>query len=210
MRTSNSARSRNAIKSAMPGSASSVSSKTSFKRPVRLEMSGVVASTTFNTTGAEDADPSLRLTVIWSCPGAARSAAWTVTTSCVALTNPVARSVPLTCAMSLKIKFDPLMRTFVSADPTVTLAGLMLSIAGPFCETMKSVKAFETGAPFGFVTVIEAWPAFATSAVRMIAVRCCESRNVVIRLLPLNCALTPDMKPVPVTLSVNCPLFSTT
>jgi len=44
-------------------------------------MSGDVASTTVNITGADDADPSLRLTVIGSCPGPARSAARTVTTS---------------------------------------------------------------------------------------------------------------------------------
>ena len=88
--------------------------------------------------------------------------------------------------------------------------GLMVSIAGPFCETMKIVKTFETGAPLGFVTVIDAWPAFAMSLARIVAVRCCESTNVVVRLLPFHCTLAPDWNPVPITLSVNCPLCATT
>ncbi len=93
----------------------------------------------------------------------------------------------------------PLSVSVVDAAPTRTDDGLTLVRAGAGLFTAKLV-ALEVPPPgAGFVTVICAVPAVATSVAGIATCSCVELTNVVGRALPFHCTVEDEMKLDPVT-----------
>ena len=68
---------------------------------------------------------------------------------------------------------------------------------------MVKVSEFDVP-PHGVTTVIEDVPAVAISEAGTIAVSCVAETNVVVKPVPFQFTVEPEMKLVPLTVSVNC------
>jgi len=73
---------------------------------------------------------------------------------------------------------------------------------------------FDTGPPLfpfaGLATLIDLFPAVATSLARILAVTCPLLTKLVVRIEPLNSTVAPDKNPLPLTVSVKDPLPTAT
>jgi hypothetical protein len=109
-------------------------------------------------------------TVTAAVPAAVTSDAVMAAVNCVAPTYVVMRFVPFHCTCDEAINPLPLMVRGKAAEPAAAVAGVMEAIAGVGLLTLN-VAAAELPPPgVGFITVTEALPAVAKSAVVIAAV----------------------------------------
>ncbi len=101
----------------------------------------------------------------------------------------------------------PLTVSVKAAPPAVREVGLMLEIAGTGGSLIVKVWALEVPpAGAGLNTVTVAVPAAAMSEAGIAAVSRVEETYVVVRLAPFHWTTEPELKPLPLTVSVKAAL----
>jgi hypothetical protein len=142
--------------------------------------------------------------VIEAVPGVAIRAAVTVAVSCVEETYVVANAVAFHFTVEVETKFVPVTVKVNCPPPAVAQVGLIEVVVGTGL-LIVNVCGFDVPPPGGgFVTVIEAVPAFATRAAVTVAVSCVEDTNVVVSAVPFQFTIEVETKFVPFTVKVNC------
>jgi len=101
------------------------------------------------------------------------------------------------------MKLVPVTVSVNAAPPASRVVGF-IDVAVGTGLPMVNMSAPEVPPPgVGFTTVTDAVPFVAMSAAVMAACRLVLETNVVVRGLPFHCTVEEEMKPVPVTVSVN-------
>jgi hypothetical protein len=131
----------------------------------------------------------------------------------VALTNVVARALPLNCANELLMKLVPVSVSVNAAPPAPVNAGeIEVSVGGGLLAALiLKFTEFDVPPPgVGFVTVIAGARALVTSVAKIAAVNCVALTNVVVLGLPAKFTTDVFKKFVPVTVKVRAPLPAVT
>jgi len=148
--------------------------------------------------------PAGFVTVTFTVPAVAISAAGIVATICVLVTEEgvIAGLVPkFTVAPALKPV--PVILSVNPAPPTVAVVGATEVSAGPEAVLIVNDKLADEPPPgAGLVTLTVAVPAVAISAAVIAAVNFVVLTNVVVLVAPLNFTSDVDTKPVPLTVKV--------
>jgi hypothetical protein len=127
----------------------------------------------------------------------------------VLLMNVVVRLEPFTRTTEFVTKLLPFTVRVNPPLPALTLVGEMLDSEGSGLLTAR-VRDPEVPPPgAGLTTVIETFPATATSPAVMAAVSCVLLTKLVLRPEPFTCTTDPLTKFDPLTVSVNAPFPAT-
>jgi hypothetical protein len=146
-------------------------------------------------------------TVTLATPAVARSLAAMAAVSWVAETKVVVRGLPFHWTTESVMKPVPFTVRVKAAAPTVREVGLRLEIVGAGGLLIVKVRALEVPPPgAGLTTVTWAVPAVAMSPAAMAAVSWVAETKVVARGLPFQRTTELELKPLPVTVSVNAAL----
>jgi hypothetical protein len=148
------------------------------------------------------------VTVTFTFPEVAISAAVIAAVTCVALTNVVVTAVPLKVTVEVETKPVPFTVKVKAAPPTWALAGESVVIVGTGFVTVKFVAEEVPPPGAGFVTVTLNVPADAIAGAVIVAVNCVALTNVVVAAVPLKFTTEEETKPVPFTVSVKAALPS--
>ena len=145
------------------------------------------------------------VTVTFTVPVVAMSAAGIVATICVLVTEEgvIAGFVP---KFTVAPETNPVPASVngKATPPAVADVGAIEVSAGPETALMVNDTVPDVPPPgAGFVTVTLAVPAVAISAAVIAAVTCVALTNVVVLAAPLNFTTDVDTNPVPLTVSVN-------
>ena len=144
-------------------------------------------------------------TVTCAVPAVPRSGAAIVDVSWVAETNVVARSAPFHRTIEPEMKFVPVTVSVNPDPPTTAAAGLSPVVAGTGLLGGAIVKVCALDVPppgAGLNTLTCAVPAVTRSGAGTAAVSWVAETNVVARSAPFHRTVEPEMKFVPVTISV--------
>jgi hypothetical protein len=117
----------------------------------------------------------------------------------------VLRSKPFHLTTEPDIKFVPLTVRVKAAPPAVAELGLRPVVVGTGLSGMLIVKVWALEVPppgEGLNTVTLAVPAVAMSEARIEAVSCVDETKLVLRSKPFHLTTEPEMKLVPLTMSV--------
>jgi hypothetical protein len=148
------------------------------------------------------------VTVTGGVPAEATSPARIAAVICVELTNVVTLAVPLKFTTELATKPVPFTVRVKAPVPATTPVGDSEVMVGAGLFTAKFM-VFEAPPPgVGLVTTTGKLPAVVTSPARMAAVTTVELTNVVVRAFPLKVTAAPLTKPVPLTVKVKAPEFT--
>jgi hypothetical protein len=157
---------------------------------------------TVSATAFDTSKPGF-VTVISSHPADAISAGLITAANCVALTNVVARALPLKSTVAPLTNSVPFTSTF-NGELIVSLDGESDVIAGIGPPIDEKVAAVDVPPPgLGLLTVTICSPVAAMSVARIAAVTCVPLTNVVVRGEELKFTTEVGTKPVPFTVSVN-------
>jgi hypothetical protein len=148
--------------------------------------------------------PAGFVTVTFTVPAVAISAAGIVATICVLVTDdgviagldPKFTVAPVTKPVPVRVNVN-------AAPPAVAEAGAIEVSVGPETALIVNDRLPDVPPPgAGFVTVTVAEPAVTISAAVIAAVNCVALTNVVVLAAPLNFTTDVDTNPVPLTLTV--------
>src|SRR5712691_7526727 len=141
-------------------------------------------------------------TVTCAVPTAAMSLAMMAACNSVLVTNVVARFDPFQCTTELETNCEPVAVKVKSAPPAKAPLGAIKLKVGPGVLMVK-VKAFDVPPPGeGLKTATWKVPLTAMSLAEIVAVSWLLLTNVVVRSALFQRTTEPEMKPVPVTISV--------
>jgi hypothetical protein len=148
--------------------------------------------------------PAGFVTVTFTVPAVAISAAGIVATICVLVTDDgVIAGLDPKFTVAPLAKPVPAMVSVNAAPPTVEEAGAIEVSVGPEAALIVNDRLPDVPPPgVGFVTVTVDEPAVAISAAVIAAVNCVALTNVVVLAAPLNFTTDVDTNPVPLTVRV--------
>jgi hypothetical protein len=142
---------------------------------------------TSNITAVDVPPPGVGFcAAIWLCKPPVKSVAGSVAFNSVALTKVVVSAVPFQVIAVEEKNPVPVTSSVVSADPTGTLAGLILLIAGTGLFTEKSTDEDVPPPGAGFVTVSFPIAPFARRLAESVALRLVDELYVVVMDVPFH------------------------
>jgi hypothetical protein len=157
-----------------------------------------------NVSALEVPPPGVEFTTVTDVvPLVAISAAVMAACKLVLETKVVVRGLPFHCTVEEEIKPVPVTVSVNAAPPACALVGFS-DVAVGTGFPMVNVSALEVPPPgVEFTTVTDVVPLVAISAAVMAACKLVLETKVVVRGLPFHCTVEEEIKPVPVTVSVN-------
>ncbi len=167
-----------------------------------IEVIAAVGLFTLNVVTAEPPPPGAGFTeVIMPVELPARSAASRVALTSVALTKVVERAAPFQSITVVERNPEPVISNSVSAEPAMTLGGVILVIAGAGLFTGKLIAADVPPPGAGLTTVNLATAPLARSLDGMVALRLVEEPKVVASGAPFHSTEELEIKPEPATVT---------